>query len=62
MIPVTNQQYCKTCCLMPSEQALACCWTQGHLDADLPVALVSLERLGPLLDNLGLGQGLHHLD
>ena len=42
--------------------AACCCWTQGHLDADLPVALVSFERLGPLLDNVGLGQGLHHLD
>ncbi len=32
----------------------------GHLDTDLPVGLVSFERLCPLLDDVGLGQRLHH--
>ena len=32
-----------------------------YLDSDLPVTLVPLERLGSLLDDLRLGEWLHHL-
>ena len=32
-----------------------------YLDSDPPVTLVPLERLGPLLDDLRLGEWLHHV-